>query len=318
MTTIVEVLVLKGGFPSSAAITFDVLATANRLRERQGRPAPFATRAKGSAAKQARAFVGGVDASGSADVIVVPGPGFADEKQLPGRLLEGDVRAAVRTVAAGYASGVEIAGSCSGVFLLAEAGVLEGRRATTTWWLAPLFRSLYPGTDLDADALLVTDGPVMTAGASMAQLDLLLALVARHADGALADECARYLVLDQRRSQSRYMTMAHLTAKDDHVSRAERWVSSRLDEPVRVEDMAAAVSLSARTFARRVERATGLSPIKLLQRLRAERALELVETTRLPFEEIARQVGYSEASTLRSVLKRHVGGGSRSLRAVQA
>lgn len=310
----VDILVLKGSFPSSVAVTFDVLVTANRLRERAGRPPAFAVRAIGSGAKQARAFVGGSDASGPAAVVVVPGLGLNAEAEVTARLAMRDAARARRMLVAAVDRGAAVAAGCSGVFLLASAGLLAGRRATTTWWLAPLFRRMYPDVRLDADALVVTDGPVTTAGAALAQLDLTLALVARHAGPKLADACARYLLLDQRRSQSRYMALGFLAAADDHVARAERWARHRLDKSFGVDDMAAAAALSPRTFARRVEKATGLSPVRLLQRLRVEHAVELIETTRLSFDDVARRVGYADPSTLRRVLKQHAGVSCRALR----
>ncbi len=316
MTTIVEVLVLKDAFPSSVAVTFDVLATANCLSERGGRPPAFAVRATGSGAHQARAFVGGADAVGAAAVLIVPGLGLNTEEELSARLAIKDAELARRALVTAIEGGSTVAASCSGVFLLASAGLLAGRRATTTWWLAPLFRRLHPDVRLDADAVVVTDGPVTTAGAAMAQLDLMLTLVARHAGAGLADACARYLLLDQRRSQSRYMALGFLAAADDRFPRAARGARDRLETPVSVDDMAAVAALSPRTFARRVERATGLSPIGLLQRLRVEHAVALIETTRLPLDEVARRVGYADPSMLRRLIKRHAGTGARALRPV--
>lgn len=315
MARTVEILVLKGSFPSTVAITFDVFTTANRLLKRAGRPPGFKLRAIGSGARRARAFVGGIDASGPADVIVVPGLGLTNHEELVAGLGQPDAKSAARTLVAAHEAGIALAAGCSGVFLLASAGLLAGRCATTTWWLAPLFRQLHPNTRLDSDKAVVTDGLITTAGAAMAQLDLTLALIARYGSRSLADTCARYLLLDQRRSQSRYMAVSFFSASDDNVARAERWARERLSESFSVDDMATAAGLSPRTFARRVVRATGHSPIKLLQRLRIERALELVETTRLPFDEIARQVGYAEGSTLRGILRTNVGGSVRALRA---
>nr|BFE50972.1 hypothetical protein GCM10017745_43990 [Saccharothrix mutabilis subsp. capreolus] len=200
-----------------------------------------------------------------------------------------------------------------GGFLSAAVGLLDGRRATTSWWLAPLFRRLHPGVELDAEALVVRDGPVTTAGAAMAHLDLMLTLVARHGGAELADRCARYLLADVRASQSAYMALGFLTAAD-HVAAAERWARARLADDVSVADVAAAVGMSARTFARRVERATGLSPVRFLQRLRVETAVDLLTTTRLPVEDIARRVGYADPTTLRRVLRRETGRGPRDHR----
>lgn len=316
MTTI-EVLVLKGAMLSSVAITLDVLGTANRLRAAAGLPPAFQVSLAGSGARAARAMAPAIPLSGEtwAELIVVPGLGLTSEALIDTGLARRDVIAAGKRIAAATEAGRAIAASCSSVFLLAQAGVLARRRATTTWWLAPVFRRRFPDIRLDTDALIVADGPITTAGAAMAQMDLMLALVARHAGPALTDRCTRYLLLDERRSQAPFMALALLAAADDRVAKAQLWAREHLIDGVSVDALAAAAGLAPRTFARRVERVTGLSPVRFLQRLKVERAVELMETTRLPFEEIARQVGYAEPSTLRRLLRKEGGAGPRELRA---
>jgi transcriptional regulator GlxA family with amidase domain len=148
----------------------------------------------------------------------------------------------------------------------------------------------------------------------MAQMDLMVSLVARHAGARVADACARRMVLDERRSQLPYMAIGLLAASAAGVAQAADWARARLGEPIGVGDLAAAAGLSTRTFARRVVAATGLSPIQFLQQLRVERAVELIETTALSFEAIAYQVGYSDPSTLRALIRRGAGLGPRDLR----
>jgi len=320
---VVEVLVLSGVMPSSMAITFDVLATANRLRSVRGREPAFTVRLTGSSARSVAALAKGAGLSPPegperADAMIVPGLGLSTEDEVKARLAQRDVAAAKRTLTAAAERGVEVATSCSGTFLFAAAGLLAERQATTSWWLAPAFRRMYPEISLDTDALVVTDGLVTTAGAAMAQMDLMLALVARRAGPTLADACARYLLLDERRSQSRYMALGFLAAADESVARAERWARERLEDGFTVDDLAGAVGLSPRTLARRIERATGLSPVRFLQRLRVERAVDLLETTKLSFEEIARRVGYAEPTTLRRLIRLDGGRGPRRVRSATA
>lgn len=317
--TNIEVLVLSGAMPSSVTITLDVLATANRLRARRERSPAFAVALAGAGARRFAALAASAGLSlteprKQADIVVVPGLGLATEGEITARLARRDAVAAGRALADAVGRGAQVATSCSGAFLLAAAGLLEGKRATTSWWLAPVFRRMHPRVELDTDALVVTDGPITTAGAAMAQMDLTLALVARWGDPNLADACARYLLLDARRSQSRYMALGFLAAADESVARAERWARERLEEGFTVDDLASAVGLSPRTFARRVDRATGMSPVRFLQRLRIEQAIDLLETTKLPFEEIARRVGYAEPTTLRRLIRRDGGRGPRGMR----
>jgi transcriptional regulator GlxA family with amidase domain len=162
---------------------------------------------------------------------------------------------------------------------------------------------------------VLSDGRFTTAGAAMAQMDLMVGLVARHAGAEVAEGCARKMVLDERRSQIPYMAIGLLAASSESVARAAAWARPRLGEGIGVKDLALAVGQSPRTFSRRVVAATGLSPIQFLQQLRVERAIELLESTLLPVEEIAYRVGYSDPSTLRSLIRRGAGLGPRDLRA---
>lgn len=317
MPCLVSVLILDGAMPSSVAITADVLATANALSVRAGREPPFAVGLCGSGAEFWRgAFATSPPAAErDCDLLIAPGLGLPDAEQVAQRLAQHDAREGGELVRAALSAGAGIATSCSGVFLFAAAGVLDDRRATTSWWLAPAFRRQHPRVDLVTHELVVRDGPVTTAGASFAQTDLMLSLVASHGGPALADQCARYLLLDERRSQSRYMALGFLAAADEVIVRAEAWARERLADDLTAGDLAAAVGLAPRTFARRLERVTGLSPVRFLQRLRLEAAADLIETTRLSVEEVAARVGYADPSTLRRLMLRDTGLRPRDLRA---
>jgi transcriptional regulator GlxA family with amidase domain len=314
---VVEVLVLKGASPSSIAVSWELLDTANRLRAAAGRPPAFAVRLRGSGARAARVMLGSVSEApqeAPAGVLVVPGLALVNDDAVVDGLTRKDFAAARRRLVEAFRDGAEIASSCSAVFLVASAGLLDGRRATTSWWLTPLFHRMFPAVALDTDAMVLTDGRITTAGAAMAQMDLMLSVIARHGDAALAERCARYMLAEARASQARYMAISFLSAADERISRTERWLKDRLDENVSVGAMAAVAGLAPRTFARRVERITGLSPVRFLQRLRVERAVELLETTRLSLDEIAARVGYAEPSTLRRLLRRNGSPGAREIR----
>jgi transcriptional regulator GlxA family with amidase domain len=308
--------VLEGASLSSVAITLDLLATANRIRRGAGRAAAFDVRIAGSGGPALRTFLTDPPPSsrGPADIVVVPGLSLTDEAAVLAGLATSGAEEARLRLRAAHAAGAEIASSCSGTFLVASAGLLDHRRATTAWWLAPLFHRHYPAVTLDTRSMVVVDGAMTTAGAAMAQLDLMLSIIARHAGAALANRCAHYLVLDERRSQARYMALAFLTASDERVARAERWAVEHLAESFPVSALADAAGLTQRTFARRVRQATGCSPVRFLQRLRTERAVELLETTRLSFDEVAEKVGYSDTSTLRRLMQREGVGGVKQVR----
>jgi transcriptional regulator GlxA family with amidase domain len=152
--------------------------------------------------------------------------------------------------------------------------------------------------------MVVADWPIATAGAAMAQMDLMLAVVGRFAGPSLAKACASYLLLDERRSQAPFMAIAFLGGQDPRIARAEKWVRDNIARDFAINELAVAVALAPRTFARRVAATCGLSPIQFVQQIRLEIARFLLETTRLPVEQIARQVGYAEPSTLRRLIRR--------------
>jgi transcriptional regulator GlxA family with amidase domain len=178
-----------------------------------------------------------------------------------------------------------------------------------------MFRQRYPDIAVDLDHMVVTSGSIITAGAALAQADLMLALIGRLGSARLASACARYLLIDRRQSQSRFAVMSHLTRQDPFVLKLEKLMEAQLTQALTAEALAREMHVSTRTLARRVQVAVGLSPMRLLQRLRTERALHLIEASDLPIDEVAARVGYTDAATLRRLLKRSVGLSPSGLRA---
>ncbi|KPI20643.1 transcriptional regulator with aminotransferase type sensor, AraC family [Actinobacteria bacterium OV450] len=303
---------MDGLFDSGLATVFDVLQMANELRTELPHPPPRweLTRVSGQGAvRTASGHVIEARAAEDAprpDLLVVPGAGpkqpapLLDWVAAPERGPEREVLCRAR------AEGVPLAAACTSTFLLAEAGVLDGLTATTSWWLAPAFRQTYPQVTLDEGHMLVHAAGVTTAGAAMAHLDLALALV-QQASPALADLTARYLVVDHRPTQAGYAIPSHLARTDPTVSAFERWVRAHLDEPLRMAEAARAVGASERTLQRAVDKVLGISPLRFVQSVRLEQAAHLLRTTNLPTETVARRVGYENASTLTTLLRRRLG-----------
>ena len=193
----------------------------------------------------------------------------------------GDVSLPVRNLIARTRDrGTTIASACAGTFLLAEAGILDGVRATTTWWLSPAFRTRYPRVQVDHSQMVITCEGITTAGAAFGHVDLALAIV-RASSPALADLVARYLVVDERPSQSAYTIPSALAQSDPTVAAFERWIREHLAEPISIADAAKAIGVSERTLQRSVQRTIGTSPIRFVQDLRIERARHLLRTTDL-------------------------------------
>jgi transcriptional regulator GlxA family with amidase domain len=211
-------------------------------------------------------------------------------------------------------SGALIAAACTSTFVLAEAGLLNEQSATTTWWLAPFFRSRYPRVRLDESRMLVESTPYITAGAALGHLDLALWFV-RRCSPTLANQTARYLVVDPRPSQAVFVIPDHLAHSDPIVERFERWAREHLGKGFSLDAAAIAVGASERTLARRLRTVLGKTPLSYFQDLRVEHAVHLLQTSAESVEQIAGRVGYADGVTLRSLLRRRLGRGVRELRA---
>ena len=295
--TKVAIIEIEGCMASSAAITHDVLATANRIGGAKRTP-PFKVTTVLCGPRRRDVDLRGVE------LVIVPGLGTPSADELLRKLKTSACRRAGDMLVGAFGRGAALAASCASTFLLADTGLLDGRRATTTWWFAPLFRQRYPAVDLVPEQIVVADWPVATAGAAMAQMDLMLAIVGRFAGSALAQAGAHYLLLEERRSQAPVMAVNYMARQDERISKAEQWVRDNIARDFAIEELAAAVALAPRTFARRMAATCGVSPIQFVQRIRLETARFLLQTTRLPVYEIARRVGYAEPSTLRRLIRR--------------
>lgn len=311
----VLVLALDGVLDSTLAITLDTFRTAEGLRKRAGNNVPIRalvanhrrTIRTGGGMRRAADFTFAEVMEGAVrpDWIVVPGLGLTTREMIATRFTQKDALSAMELLRTARAK--NIGASCSSVFLLAEAGLLDGRHATTTWWLASVFRARYPEVKLDEARMLVRDERFTTAGSAFAQLDLALAIVTDTMGAAVAHLCSRYLLIDQRPSQARYMIPSHVRHVDPTVVAAEQWIDANLANPVSITDLAAAMAMSPKTLSRRIAAATGVSPVRFLQRRRVQQAAHLIETTSMTIDAIASMVGYQDGTALRKLIKRELG-----------
>jgi transcriptional regulator GlxA family with amidase domain len=311
----VWILALDGVMDSSLAITLDLLRTAQALVAQTKSPARFDWRVLGARAQVQTAcgmrlrtddtFRRAIACDELPHAVIVPAMGEYG-RTLVEHLSRPDATQAQRLLQSLQARKVRIGASCASVFLLAEAGLLERRNVTTTWWLAGAFRERYPAVALDERRMVVRDGHLLTAGSAFSQLDLMLAVLGDLVGVRVAELCARYLLIDRRPSQARYMMAAHALHHDPVVATAERWIDEQLAEPLTVGALAQRLAVSEKTLSRRVQAATGLSPIKLIQRRRLLMATHLIETTKLPIEEVAARVGYRDSTTLRRLMRREL------------
>lgn len=314
-----EVLALEGVFDTGLATVLDVFATANELAQLLSLDvARFEVTIVGlrRRVRTSQGFLVPVAATlgtQAADWLVVPALGYKMPQALEPALCRSDVREAAVAMRESAAAGTRIAAACVGTFLLAESSLLDRQKATTTWWLAPLFRQRYPAVLLEDARMLVESGAFITAGAALSHVDMALWLV-RQVSPELASLVARYLIVDSRPSQSAYVIADHLSHADPLVERFERWARSRLAQGFSLDDAAQAVGTSKRTLARRMQQTLGKSPLSYVQDLRVERAVHLLKTSNKSLEQIAGLVGYADGVTLRTLLRGRLGRGVRELR----
>lgn len=199
---------------------------------------------------------------------------------------------------------------CSGAFLLAEAGLLEGRRATTHWQVCDLLADRYPGVEVDPEPIYVRDGPVATSAGITAGMDLALALVEEDHGADLAIAVARRLVLFMHRpgGQAQFSTqLAHRPADRDVLRDLQAWIAEHPDGDLSVGALARRATLSPRTFARAFRAETGVTPAVYVEQVRVEHARRLLETTDAALAEVARASGFGSIETLRRAFVRRVG-----------
>jgi transcriptional regulator GlxA family with amidase domain len=315
----IDVLVLNGVFDTGLAAVLDAFATANELAEAQQLASIVFDVTVVGLSRQVRSNQGfEVPVSPARDRsppdwVIVPAIGERAPEPLAAAFATPEAQAAARALRGWADRGAQVAAACIGTFVAAEAGVLNGEIATTTWWLAPYFRQRYPLVRLEDGRMLVRSGRVLTAGAALSHMDMALWLI-RQVSPSLAETTARYLIVDSRPTQSVYAISDHLLHADPLVQRFEHWARAHLADGFSLDEAARASGASKRTLMRRLNEALGKTPLSYFQDLRVERAVHLLQTSSDDVETIAAAVGYAEGVTLRNLLRRKLGRGVRELR----
>ena len=189
---------------------------------------------------------------------------------------------------------------------MAEAGLLDGHRATCSWWLANAFRERYPNVRLEADAMVVEDAGLLTAGGACSLQSLMMKLIGRVGGEELAQQTARLLLIDgERQSQAPYVSQALMERPRNSLSeKAEHFLLRQLHHEVSVTQLAEHCGTSERSLLRHFRTHHGVTPVAHIQHLRVERAKALLETTHLSFDEIVERCGYSDSASFRKLFKR--------------
>ncbi|GAB4050511.1 GlxA family transcriptional regulator [Catellatospora paridis] len=298
---IVAVLALDQVIPFDLATPIEVFS---RTRLPDGR-VPYRVRVCGvTATVDAGAFTlqppWGLDGLTTADTVILPGS--ADVDRVPDEVLD-----ALRAAAA---RGARIASICSGAFILAATGLLDGQRATTHWIAAGLLARRHPEIEVDPDVLYVDNGQLLTSAGAAAGLDLCLHLIRRDHGSAVAADAARLSVMPLEREGGQAQFVVHDQPPVPRGSRFEpvlTWLEDNCADDLSLDDIAARAGMSIRSLNRRFREQTGTTPLQWLLRARIRRAQHLLEATAQPVDRIAAQVGFGSPTAFRDRFKRIVG-----------
>jgi transcriptional regulator GlxA family with amidase domain len=315
----IAILALEGCMPSAVIGIADVLAIANTAIRRRGDRVRFKCRIVSLDGRdvhtvrgQKIAVDGAIEDTAAHDAIIVPGF-LVDLKTIAGRVTK--IGKAAGWLRRRHAGGTIIGAFCTGVFVLAEAGLLDGRRATTTWWLQSELKERYPKIDLALDAIVTQTDNIVCAAGPMSWIDLVLRLIEMTAGPDTARVCADFAVLDTgHRTQAAYLPQGYLLKRDPWLVEAEMVVRRSKPEQVTVRNLAAGLRVSERTLHRKVKALAGESPQSFIGRIRIEMARTLLETTKRPVKDIAHAIGYEDESSFRKAFHKLVAMNPRDYR----
>ncbi|MGE6731970.1 GlxA family transcriptional regulator [Streptomyces sp. NPDC059900] len=243
------------------------------------------------------------DIVGADTVIVTSVPDACVEE---GRPLPDGLASALRRA---YDAGARMVSLCTGAFALADAGLLDGRRATAHWMHTAQLAARYPKVEVDDSVLYVDDGDVLTSAGVSAGLDLCLHLVRRDLGAHVANQLARRMVVPAHRpgGQAQFIDLSVPATDDEGLGPVLEWARARLDRPLTVDDLARRAAMSPRTLYRRLQAATGTTPLQWLLNQRLARAQSLLESTAAPIDKVAELSGLGTANNLRHHFLKQVG-----------
>jgi transcriptional regulator GlxA family with amidase domain len=244
--------------------------------------------------------------SGHSNIIYVPACRIISEEQLMEEVDE-VVNWSGTWLNTQYSDGALIAVGCCGAFVLAKTGLLLNKEVTAGWWLAPIFRNLFPAIKLNLDQSIVESDRIISAGPVNSHFSLALKVIEQTAGHHLASLCAKTMLIDNGRPSQVTHETIQLVMKhsDDAILKAQEWIQKNLHRSFQMKDVSDVVNMSQRTFIRRFKRATGLSPIKYIAELRIDIAKHLLETSDLSVELIIDRIGYTDASSFRKLFKKN-------------
>jgi transcriptional regulator GlxA family with amidase domain len=239
---------------------------------------------------------------GHFDLLIIPGMMGRPELLFEQKKL-------VNWVRTQHQQGTIVASACSGAFLLAATGVLKKRLATTHWQLADRFRQHFPRVELNVNRLLIDGDDYLCAGGTSAHVDLARYIIEKYGSPNLARSCARFMLLEERpRDQAPYVRFHGCRSHgDEAILKVQKWLDTVYRENISVKQMCALSTLNERTFLRRFKKATGEGPLAYLQKMRLEKAKQMLTSTDLSIEQITVAVGYVDVSSFRRLFRQSIG-----------
>jgi transcriptional regulator GlxA family with amidase domain len=244
-----------------------------------------------------------VSAIGKTDLIIIPSLVRNYQKAMKGN------KELIDWIEKQYKNGAEVASMCTGAFMLASSGLLDGKNCSTHWSATDTFRSMFPKVNLQADQLITDENGIYTNGGAYSFLNLVIYLIEKYYDRHTAIYCSKIFQIEiDRQSQSPFSIFTGQKVHgDEMVKKAQAYIESKLDEKISVEDLSSRFSVGRRNFDRRFIKATGNTPIEYSQRVKIEAAKKAFEATRKTINEVMYEVGYSDVKAFREVFRRITG-----------
>jgi len=300
----------EGNNLSSIVGAYKLFTRANAYRKEQGRKEVFKIELAGVSKKVD--FYDGlfsvkphthISAITKTHLIIIPSLNHNYRQAIKGN------QALIDWVEKQYNQGAEIASICTGAFLLASAGLLNGKACSTHWAAADHFRTMFPEVNLQPDKLITDEGGIYTNGGAYSFLNLLIYLIEKYYDRQTAIYCSKVFQIEMdRQSQSAFTIFTGQKLHgDEMVQQAQIYIENKLDEKISIEDLSSRFSVGRRNFDRRFIRATGNTPVEYSQRVKIESAKKALETSRKTINEVMYEVGYSDVKAFREIFRRFTG-----------
>lgn len=294
---------------SSLALTVETIDKANEYFVQKGKAPVFRPTLVGSEITQASNSLftfrqqRNTDDDFNADMIIVPSMGDDIDNGIQRN------RKNIGWIMRQYKSGAEVASLCTGTFLLAAAGILEGRKCSTHWAAADAFRAMFPQANLTIEKIITEERGVYTSGGALSAMNLILHLVAKYYDRETAIYCSKVFGVEfDRDDQSEFIIFSgQKNHNDKDIRKAQQFMETKVGDKIVIDDLCTRLAIDRRNFDRRFKKATGNSPYEYLQRIKIEAAKKYLETSRKTVNEIMYDVGYSDVRAFRNVFKKYTG-----------